>query len=76
MIDNLQLILTKFKEPNTELLYQMLESMTVGEILNDARVIQAMRNIRIEDFITEDMIFSVMPRSPKFQSVIPILIGR
>jgi protein-L-isoaspartate O-methyltransferase len=65
MIDNLQQILTRFKEPNTELLFQLLDSMTVGEILKDARVIQAMRNIRIEDFITEEMIVSVMPFDKK-----------
>ncbi len=61
LIDNLQQILTKFKEPNTELLFRMLESMNVSNILNDARVVEAMRNIRIEDFITEDMIVSILP---------------
>jgi len=65
LIDNLQQILTKFKEPNTEFLYRMLESMNVSGLLNDARVIQAMRNIRIEDFITEEMINSVMPSDKK-----------
>ena len=70
MINNLQQILTKFKEPNTELLFQMLESMTVGEILKDARVIQAMRNIRIEDFITEEMIVSVMPPDKKLSGIL------
>jgi len=58
MIENLSQILMEFKEPNTELLYQMLESMNVRELLSDVRVMQAMRNIRIEDFITEDMIIS------------------
>lgn len=43
----------------------MLESMNVSELLIDPRVIQAMRNIRIEDFITEEMIVSHMP-SEKF----------
>lgn len=70
MIKNLQQILTKFKEPNTELLYNMLESMNVGEILSDVRVIQAMRNIRIEDFITEEMIVSVMPPEKKQYGII------
>ncbi|TFG21214.1 MAG: hypothetical protein EU530_01090 [Promethearchaeota archaeon] len=70
MIDNLQQILTKFKEPNTEILYSMLESMRVNELLEDVRVIQAMRNIRIEDFITEDMIFSVMPPDKKEYGVL------
>ena len=65
MIDNLEQLLMEFKESNTELLFQMLESMNVREILSDARVIQAMRNIRIEDFITEDMIVTFLPVEKK-----------
>lgn len=49
-------ILNEFKEYNLEYLYKMLESMNVSGMLTDARVIEAMRNIRIEDFITMDMI--------------------
>jgi protein-L-isoaspartate(D-aspartate) O-methyltransferase len=70
MIDNFQQILTKFKEPNTELLFKMLESMNVSELLNDPRVIQAMRKIRIEDFITEDMIISILPPDRKLDGII------
>lgn len=53
---NLNPILSEFKEFNTEYLFKMLENMNVHGILNDPRVMQAMRNIRIEDFITIDMI--------------------
>ncbi|MBN2155662.1 MAG: hypothetical protein JW776_06445 [Candidatus Lokiarchaeota archaeon] len=67
MIENLQKIVTEYKEPNTELLYKMLESMTITELLNDVRVVQAMRNIRIEDFITEEMIESFIPPEKKLR---------
>ncbi len=58
---NLKNILIQFKEPNTEFLFKMLEQMNISGYLNDARVIEAMRNIRIEDFMTIEMILSFIP---------------
>lgn len=53
---HLEEILHEFKEYNLEFLYKMLETMNISGMLTDPRVIEAMRNIRIEDFITMDMI--------------------
>jgi protein-L-isoaspartate(D-aspartate) O-methyltransferase len=54
-------ILEVFKEQNTEFLYKMIESMQTAGILTDPRVIQALQHIRIEDFITMDMIRTFIP---------------
>ncbi|MBD3352277.1 MAG: hypothetical protein GF364_12390 [Candidatus Lokiarchaeota archaeon] len=42
----------------------MLENMNLSGTLYDVRVLEAMRNIRIEDFITMDMIETFIPTAP------------
>ncbi|MHA1338766.1 MAG: hypothetical protein ACTSRZ_01925 [Promethearchaeota archaeon] len=54
-------ILQEFKELNLEFLFKMIESMNLSGLLYDPRIIQAMHNIRIEDFITWDMIDTFIP---------------
>ncbi|MHA1819878.1 MAG: hypothetical protein ACTSU2_16130 [Promethearchaeota archaeon] len=49
-------VLLEFKEINTEYLFDMIESMKISGLLYDPRVIQALQNIRVEDFITFNMI--------------------
>ena len=56
MNNMLQKLLDEFKELNAEFLFKMLEQMNITGVLDDARVMQAMRNIRIEDFITMNML--------------------
>jgi protein-L-isoaspartate(D-aspartate) O-methyltransferase len=58
---NLQQILSEFKLKNTELLFKMIEQMNISGIIQDPRVIEAVRNIRIEDFITMEMIETFIP---------------
>lgn len=58
---NLQQILSEFKLKNTELLFNMIEQMNISGMIQDPRVIEAVRNIRIEDFITNEMIETFLP---------------
>lgn len=66
----LKQILTEFKQYNLEFLYKMIEDMNISEMLTDSRVIEAMRNIRIEDFITMDMIDTFIPADIKRENKI------
>ena len=54
-------ILAQFREMNTDFLYSLMESMSESGLLNDSRIKQAMYDIRIEDFITFEMIQTFLP---------------
>ena len=58
---NLQQILSEFKLKNTELLFKMIEQMNISGFIEYPRVSEAVRNIRIEDFITMEMVETFIP---------------
>ena len=73
-IELLNSILQEFKNLNLEFLYKMVESMNLSGLLHDPRIIQAMHNIRIEDFITWEMIETFIPPQFKQERVDPNIL--